>query len=445
MLFSQNKERENRFITALKIALPIILILLYLVVNFKKEPNNDVYLFVILIFIYVYYITYLIYLSFKMSLLDSVTNTFKRDKIYQIITKNNNSLVVLFGIKNYSFIINRYGIDNAEKILQKFIIKIDKFLKNQGYKNTAIGIYSNAYFLMNIDEKIAKFRHIFTILEKQLVNFGIDDIEIKLNFAMIENQGKKIEEILWQLNDQIHSNFDEKILNLKLDINKCELIFKWQRMYKFDENDENLNIIFTRLKVQNHLFSKQKMANLINKSGNELQFDKKNITMFFENEKLPNGSFIIEISAISIRNLSFRNFIFDLINSKKIDPKCLIFEFYEDEIYDKMKRFNEIIAQYRNLGIRFALGRFGADNASFVYLKHLNIDFIVYDIEILKNLNNQKYMQILQKYSEISRNLGIKTLMKFVDQKEIFDTLNKQVDYVSGFYISKPKIIERTH
>lgn len=445
MLFSQNKERENRFITALKITLPIILLILYFILNFEKELSNDV-LFVILIFVYVYYVVYLIYLSFKTSLLDSVTNTFKRDKIYQIIVKNKNCLTILFGIKNYSFIVNHYGIDNAGIILKNFIIKVDEFLQQNGYKNVPIGTYSHSHFLMCINEKSAKLRHILTILEKKLINSGINNVEIKLNFAIVSSENKKLEQILWQLNEQIYSkksefllNYDEKYKNIRSSIDKSEFVFKYQQMQKFDENSENLNTVWARIKIQNSLVSKQKITNVINKSGYELQFDKQMIKSFFENQILPNGSFIIEISAICLRNISFRNFIFSLINDGKIDAHRLILEFSEDEIYGEMKRFSEIMVEFKNIGIRFALGRFGGDNASFVYLKHLNIDFIIFDIEISKNLDNEKYLKIVEIYSQICKNLGIKTLIKFIDNKENFEKINVNIDYIGGFYISKPK------
>jgi hypothetical protein len=89
MLYSEIKERENRFITALKIAFPFLLLIGIFFHAFQLFPYTSVnfILLILLIPIYVYYTVYLIYHGFQTTLIDPTTKTFTR---MEIMTKIEN-------------------------------------------------------------------------------------------------------------------------------------------------------------------------------------------------------------------------------------------------------------------------------------------------------------------------------------------------------------------
>ena len=85
MLFSEEKERQNRFLLSLKITFPLILVIILSSFLLQKDEVEfefeDKILFVILIVCYVYYIIYLIYFAFRNSVLDPITKAFNREYI----------------------------------------------------------------------------------------------------------------------------------------------------------------------------------------------------------------------------------------------------------------------------------------------------------------------------------------------------------------------------
>ena len=107
VLFSETKERENRFITALKISVPFTCVLIVFgIILFRNGEFkfDDVILFLILLTCYVYYVIYQIYFGFQKTLIDPVTHVFVREEIEKILSndlaKNLQIIIVLFRIKN---------------------------------------------------------------------------------------------------------------------------------------------------------------------------------------------------------------------------------------------------------------------------------------------------------------------------------------------------------
>lgn len=455
MLYSQKKEREIIFISALKIAIPFIILSIFWIWFISKIEKNDIILLTILIFFYVYYSAYLLKLSLKTSLIEPVTKVFNRKNIYNFIYKNlkKNKKIVMFGIKNYGYITQTYGMENYEKIVSKFIKKLNDFLEEQKYSDIIIGNYNFSHFLMIIDEKDIVLAHNLRIFEKKIVNYGIENIEIKFEFSMgnltdfdsiksvisyLENELKDKKEGNITITDENHSLIIKCIDNFKFQ-------FKTQKTQKILPNLKDIITIIPRLVVQKHgIYSKNKISNLLNTYNYEINYDKSMIKALCEKIDYDlDIDYIVEISVMSIRNLEFKEFIFELVEKKLLNSKNIIFEFFEDNFYSEIVRFNEIINDYKNLGIRFCLNHFGGDNASYFYLKHLNIDFLIYDIEFYKNLGDKKYLIILENYINMAKSLNVKTIFKFIDKEENFDILkNKNIDYLQGFCIQKPQIIE---
>lgn len=455
MLYSQKKEREIIFISALKIAIPFIILSTFWIWFISKSEKNDLILLTILTFFYVYYSAYLLKLSLKTSLIDPVTKVFNRKNIYNFIYKNlkKDKKIIMFGIKNYGYITQTYGMENYEKIVNKFIKKLNDFLEKQKYNDIIIGNYNSSYFLMIIDEKDSVLAHNLRIFEKKIVNYGIENIEIKFEFSIgnlthfdsiksvisyLENELKDKKENNITITDENHSLIIKCINDLKFQ-------FKTQQTKKISPNLKDIITIIPRLVVKKHgIYSKNKISNLLNNYNYEINYDKSMIKALSQKIDYDlDMDYIVEISVMSIRNLKFKEFIFELVNKKLLNPKNIIFEFFEDNFYSEIVRFNEIINDYKNLGIRFCLSHFGGDNASYFYIKYLNIDFLIYDIEFYKNLNDQKYLIILENYINMAKSLDIKTIFKFIDKEENFDILkNKNIDYLQGFFIQKPQMIE---
>ena len=60
-------------------------------------------------------------------------------------------------------------------------------------------------------------------------------------------------------------------------------------------------------------------------------------------------------------------------------------------------------------------------------------------MEFNKFINDNKIRQIFENLNKTCKILDIKTIMRFVDKKPLFDDVTALgVDYAQGFYIDKP-------
>ncbi len=463
MLYSESKERGNRFLIALKIGFPFLVLILYIFFA-SKENIYSIILFAILIPIYIYYIFYLIYNGFKTTLIDKTTKTFDRKEIINLIDKEikkrKKSTIILINIENISDINSRYGENNADNLLREFVKKLDVFLNNYNFKNIPIGRYRGGSFLLIINHKAKELKHFMTIFSKELKNIGINNIEIKISFSLIEsNYDEDVENIIKKLFDLIaeQKDTDFNSINIKPDvfenivqnvIKEEKFFYKFQPGLNLEKNRIEIYEVLTKIYSKEYgLISKDHAKRAINLGGFEKIFDEKMFNLFLEqikhldfNDKL----FSLNISPSTIRDNGFRIYLRDLFHKKNMKIKNIILDINEKQKYEDIKRFNEILIQYKKAGFMIGLENFGGDNCSIEYLKNLPIDIVKFDISYTKYIDNQKYAVTLKNLIELCNSLHVKSMVKFVDKEEVFNKIKEfNPTYIQGFYISKPKTLNQ--
>ena len=464
MLYSEKKERSNRFKLALKVAFPFTLVLIFVAYFMFKEGDftrDDVILFVILLLCYVYYATYLIYMGFKKSLIDPVSRVFVRDEILKIISKDikkekvNN--IVLMRIKNIIDINDRYGYRNGDEILRLFVVEFDKFMQDHKFKDIPIGRFINGNFIFAIDGKRANLHHILNMFERKIANQTINNIELKMEYATINaDYDKNLNNVINALFYKINHKDDEELDFDKIEIgtfendvleaiNNEQYSIKYQLMQSINSKDEYFNFIpKIDLKEQGKI-TKSKIIDIILQNNYAVKYDLNLIkyiakNIYFRDIK---GKIFVEIIASTLRNSDFKKEILKLIDNNLIDPKKIVFEFNEELIYPEIKRFSEILLQFKELGFSFGLSQFGGANASFEYLKHLNVDFVIYDIEFNKNFYEPKTHEIFVYLNKMCKEIAVKTAIRFVDKRPFYEDLKDSgIDIVQGFCVEKPVDLE---
>lgn len=465
ILFSEEKERSKRFMLSLKIAFPLVLVLItliYTIVSKDLYEWQDTILLIILIVCYVYYIAYLIYFGFKNSSVDQVSGAFIRKEITKLINteleKESNKNIVLITITNIQDINLRYGYKNGDRLLKNFVLNLSDYFDKNGYKEIPIGRYSGGNFLFLIDIKSTHLSHLLRTFERKLSNDGINNIEIKVKFASVEaNFDKNIENIMNYLFSKILYDEDDiqKPQTIKLDvldemvcyaIDKAKFELKSQtiKSLKGKKDMLNLSISIDSFEVGN--ITKIKVMEIAARNNYEIRYDLQVIKFIAKEFDFSsfNGKVFIEILPVSLRNQDFKNEIYHLITNGIIDPKKIVFEIFEKDIYDEMLRFSEIVNQFKSYGFELAINQFLGNNASFEYFKHIDFDYVIYDLELNKNFGSQNRIRTLfDIINENSDRLNTKTIVRFVDKEKFYNELTKtNVDFVQGFYIDKPKKVE---
>ena len=463
MLKSELKERSNRFKTALEVSSIFILTIIILVYIFVKKDDidfgtDDIILIAILVLCQVYFTAYKIYQSFKTSVLDQVTKAYNRDEILRLLSKQafkfkgkSGGNMLILKIENLNDLNERYSFVSTDILLKRLVERLEKFLNEKVSKNTLIGRYSNEYFLIFCESKSTELIHLLNVFEKSILSDGIYNIELKIKFDAIDinhsaSLKNSVSYLIQKLNESDNEDKVDITDDLEKDVCNCidmqRFIFQTQLVKSLRFGQNLKNIIVKVYTDKQGLVSKAKVQNIANKNGYEVLFDINVIKKLSELKFKDEDPIVIEISSVSIRNLKFTNFIKEFVQLGKIDPNRVIFEFSEKLVYDEINRFREILTEYKNLGFRFALNKFGGNNAGFEYFKFLPIDFVIYDIEFNKNIKNDKFKTLFENLNLTAKRLGVKTIVRFVENEEFFNVVERyQTDFAQGFFIEKPKEI----
>ena len=464
MLYSEIKERENRFITTLKIVFPFLFLVAIFAYSFNFFAQNiyTLTLLTLLILVYVYYIFYLIYNGFRTTLIDPITKVFIFKKIIAIVNglKNKQDYTLVFlHVNNIADINERYGVFNGDKVLRHLMIDLNAFLEKNEFKNISIGRCGGGNFLMPIKHPEKELFHLFTQFTKEIKSRGIDDIEIKVNaFFLNANYDASAQHCVEYLYTMLqeYQNSEEEPLHIKSNQFKSiideafeynGLLFKYQPSINLLKQKIEIFEVLPKIETKEYgILSKHQIERMINYSGYERIFDQKMIALLLkeldENEATHIKRISLELSPVTLRNNNFKLYINALIREQKIEPKRFIFEISEKNSYEDMGRFKEIILSYQAMGFCIALGNFGGNNCSLEYFKHLPIDMVKFDIEFTKKLEDAKQSTILEHYLRLARDLNIQTMVKFIDKEPLFEKVKSlNPDFIQGFYISKPKKI----
>ncbi|MBI4977584.1 MAG: EAL domain-containing protein [Spirochaetes bacterium] len=149
----------------------------------------------------------------------------------------------------------------------------------------------------------------------------------------------------------------------------------------------------------------------------------------------------INVSALSLNDPTFADFIFSELEKNNLDGKAVCFEITETAAIRNVTAAVKFIRDLRTVGCRFALDDFGAGLSSFNYLKNLPVDYLKIDGHFIKYLfDDPVYLAIVESINSIGHVMGMKTVAEYVETKELLDKITEiGIDYSQGYYIAKPE------
>lgn len=150
--------------------------------------------------------------------------------------------------------------------------------------------------------------------------------------------------------------------------------------------------------------------------------------------------FEVNLSGHSVSDAELPAFIAERIEQSGVDPSRIIFEMTETAAIDSLHGARSFAQSLRELGCKFALDDFGSGFSSFVYLKHLPIDFVKIDGDFVRGLATSTSDRLfVQAIVAIARGLGKRTIAEFVEDESTAEVLEELgVDYLQGLYVGAP-------
>lgn len=155
----------------------------------------------------------------------------------------------------------------------------------------------------------------------------------------------------------------------------------------------------------------------------------------------PDADFAIKLSAASLRDGAFIEWLCAKLVKDKNAAKHLIFEAAEYGVVANLQASRETILRIRKTGSKFAIGSFGHGNTAFGYLRNINADFIKIDGSYIRHIaRNDDSQFFVQSLVGIAHVLNMSVIAGYVETAEDFEMLKTlSVDGAQGYYIGKPE------
>ena len=156
------------------------------------------------------------------------------------------------------------------------------------------------------------------------------------------------------------------------------------------------------------------------------------------------NNYSINLSAASLGEESFLEFILDTLQRHGVPPQCICFEITETSAIANLSRAVIFMQRLKAIGCYFALDDFGSGLSSFAYLKNLPVDFLKIDGAFVKDIDTDPIARaMVASINTIGHEMGLKTVAEFVESQAILDCLRTiGVDFTQGYFQGRPQPLE---
>ncbi len=463
MLYPQQKERSHRFMLALRTGLPLfflaaILTFARLSDYIQNIPVSFFILALAILTVSIYFIFYMIYRGFDEQITDPITHTFTRAKVLSIlkeeIERYREYSIVLVSIDNLADINARYGTQAGDLALKTISNEVGNFFIDKGFEKFPIGHFNGGNFLVGLHGNINTVRPFLEMMYIKFDDFVVNDIEIKIKGSIVDKSLSSdilaLSERLFELKETGHEDDDEVKVSVEYeDITLLEL----QQNVKYAISNKRLSLMFqpieateevvqVSIKLQgkdNKIIHQKSFMPVVKRLGFEREYDELVLEKILHVSKaFSKASFAFNISPSVIRNRRFFQHFKQMIEDEAIEYNRLIIFLSEKEVYTNMERYNTLLQEYRDLGVRFVLDNVGSMNASVEYIKRLEVDIIRFDKPFSKHMDSPAYTALIKAYKAMADEMGMKSWVKMVDTKELKSVFEEmKIDYIQGNIVSK--------
>jgi len=153
-----------------------------------------------------------------------------------------------------------------------------------------------------------------------------------------------------------------------------------------------------------------------------------------------NTTFAINVSAQSLVQPEFADYVRTALKGAAIPAELLVFEFTESAAISDIVAARRFIERVGALGARFALDDFGTGFSSLAYLKSLPVSALKIDGSFVRDLlTDERSEGVIRAVLQIASQLGLDTVAEYVETVAIADRLRSLgVTYGQGYAFGAP-------
>ena len=130
-----------------------------------------------------------------------------------------------------------------------------------------------------------------------------------------------------------------------------------------------------------------------------------------------NNRFIIKLTSASLSDDKFITWVKHNLDRYQVKPDSVIFQVKANQAADNLRQTQLMSKHLKQLGCHFSLEHFGKEENSFTLLKHIKVDFLKLDMDLVKNIStNAEKLEDLNTVCAQANELGVKTIVPFVEE-----------------------------
>jgi EAL domain-containing protein (putative c-di-GMP-specific phosphodiesterase class I)/GGDEF domain-containing protein len=397
---------------------------------------------------------------------DKKTDLPNRTKLFNDYYDKMQQVLILIRINNMRQLISVFGLDATDNLIKEFSKKLVEFTNFSEIKSVyqvdqktfAITYIPDKEQIKSITETLNElFEEEEFFCGKDCSAFfslsiGVsnpDEIKniktswVEANLALEQAREHNSNCIIFSNNNSIQEGNSQSIFWIK--VIKQSLKDNYVVPFAQPIVDKNENIIkyetLIRINYANKIYAPFFFLDIAKESKHYLALSQLMIKNVFEAMSKNSHEFTINLSTYDVLDTDFPNFIFRLLNKYQVGNRLTV-EILESEYTIKIDELIQFLSKIRSYGVKVAIDDFGAGHSNFERLLTLSkhLDYLKIDGSLIKNILEDKNSQILINHiHSFSKELGLKTVAEFVENREIFDYLKEVgIDYFQGYYFSKP-------
>jgi len=163
---------------------------------------------------------------------------------------------------------------------------------------------------------------------------------------------------------------------------------------------------------------------------------------------LPDGRACgINLSAQTLGDDDFLEFVVDLLDHTGVAPGKLCFEISESAVLDSIDYARRFINVLHGIGCQFALDDFGSGIGSFANLKLLSLDYLKIDGAYTRNLSQDSVnREMIAALVSLSRKLDFRVVAEQIEDQDTFEAIRELgIEFAQGFVVEPPHPLQPTH
>jgi len=334
-------------------------------------------------------------------------------------------ILIRYGGEEFLLFIYNRNDDSSLKVCQRIRkninIAIFKYDGSDIKVNVSIGLHENPYLEKNINEAIKIADKMLYIAKSEGRNRVICYNDNEKKKTITNTKGIDFVKEALQHN-RVVCHY-QPIYN-----HKTKEILKYEALVRIiDEKDQLIAPIFFLPEIKDtniHYKITQRILLIV--------FDK-----FKDNDE----SVSININFSDLINSDIEDTIITTLKDNKDLANRVTFEILESDEIDNIALFKEKIDLIHSLGATVSIDDFGSGYSNFRTILDIEANYLKIDGSLIRYIDeNEKDFKVVKSIIHFAKVANMKTIAEFVHSPSVYHKLLElDIDYLQGFYISKPE------